>query len=131
MNFKDDDEVVMRFVEVPAIGPPSKEREYVSRLKFPLVSVSVFAILQLDPRVTPFPLSIITPPVPPKVLSPPASSPHSGPVICDEEPLYCSVAFEPAVMASDAVAVPSIDKMPLTETVAVVFSPDPERIRLL
>ena len=45
--------------------------------------------------------------------------------------LYCRVAAEPYVSGADAVADPSMERMPLTVTPVIVLIPDPENVRLL
>ena len=45
--------------------------------------------------------------------------------------LYCSLADAPYVGAAEVVAVPSIERVPLTVTVPKVFKPDPASVRLL
>lgn len=56
---------------------------------------------------------------------------HSNPVFLAVEVLYCKVEFAPNVGVSEAVAVPSIERVSFTVTPVVAFTPDSERVRLV
>lgn len=71
--------------------------------------------------------AIITPPIAANGLI------HSGPAVREVEVLYSNVADEPYVGGAEAIAVPSIERIPLTVQLAVVnvFVPEFENVRLL
>ncbi len=54
---------------------------------------------------------------------------NSGPVVCKALPLYSSVELAPQVGAALAVAVPCIERVPLTVTPVMVLAPEPESVR--
>ena len=94
-------------------------------VSLPAVRVSLGIVLAV-PNVTPLELLMMTPPLPLKVAG------NSVPVVCALVPLYCKVAAAPyAATVPAVVAVPSIERMPLTVAPVVVFAPLPDNVRLL
>ena len=76
----------------------------------------------------PLPLAIIMPPLPEKVAG------NSLPVVCAAEPAYRRVYAVPDVnilVLAVTVPLPSIERMPVTTTLVVVFTPLPESVSLL
>ncbi len=69
--------------------------------------------------------AIITPPVAANGVI------HSAPAVRGVAVLYLSVAAVPYIGAAETVAVPSIERIPLTLTPVVVFAPLPESVKLL
>ena len=81
-NTRFDEEVVDKLAGVPAIAGPFRVSVLAPTANVPAVSVSPFVIVTDEPKLTPFELFMITPPVPPKVAG------NSGPVVCSADPLY-------------------------------------------
>ena len=87
----------------------------------PLVSVSEPFRVLVAARFTPLELSMMTPAL--------IVVRNSGPVVWTPLPLYSSDALPPYVGATEAVAVPCIESLPLTVTPEMVFNPDPESVK--
>lgn len=124
---RSDDEVVVRFVDVPAIAGPLSVRLFEPTENIPLVKVRTVSMVTEADNSTPEELSIIKPPDPLNIDG------SSIPDVWADAPLYLSVEEAPYTgLFPEAVAVPSIDNIPLiVRPEAIDFDPLPESVRFV
>src|SRR6266567_1141948 len=118
-NDRLEEEVVDKLAGVPAMAGPFSVRVLAPTENAPPVRVSVPLTVAALFRLTPLALLIV------KFVT----VVNSGPVVCKALPLYSSVELAPQVGAALAVAVPCIERVPLTVTPVMVLAPEPESVR--